>query len=56
MTIPIARLQYPAAELRHMARIASDPDQARRLLAIASILDGFCRLSMRARAWRAIPL
>lgn len=43
MTIQIARTEFPAAELRHRARVASDPDQARRLLAIASILDGASR-------------
>ena len=44
MTIQIARTEFTAAGLRHRARIASDPDQARRLLAIASILDGASRL------------
>jgi transposase len=43
MTIQITRLEYSPAELRHMARIASDPDQARRLLALASILSGASR-------------
>ena len=43
MSIQITRLEYPSTELRHMARVASDPDQARRLLAIASILDGASR-------------
>ena len=43
MTIQITRTEFPAAELRHRARVASDPDQARRLLAIASILDGASR-------------
>ena len=43
MTIQITRTEFPAAELRHRARVASDPDQARPLLAIASILDGASR-------------
>ena len=43
MTIQITRTEFPAAELRHRARVASDPDQARLLLAIASILDGASR-------------
>ena len=43
MTIQITRTEFAAAELRHRARVASDPDQARRLLAIASILDGASR-------------
>jgi transposase-like protein len=43
MTIQITRTEFSAAELRHRARVASDPDQARRLLAIASILDGASR-------------
>jgi transposase len=43
MTIQIIRAEFSPAELRHRARVASDPDQARRLLAIASILDGASR-------------
>ncbi len=43
MTIQVTRLEFPAGKLRHMARVASDPDQARRLLAIASILAGASR-------------
>jgi transposase len=43
MAIQIARLEHSPAELRHKARVASDPYQARRLLAIASILEGASR-------------
>ena len=43
MTIHITRLEFTAAELRRKACQVSDPDQARRLLAIASILDGASR-------------
>ena len=40
LTIQITRLEFPAAELRRKACQVCDPDQARRLLAIASILSG----------------
>ena len=43
MTILITRLEFPAAELRRKACQVCDPDQARRLLAIASILGGASR-------------
>jgi transposase len=43
MAIQITRLEHSPAELRHKARVASDPDQARRLLAIASVLEGASR-------------
>jgi transposase len=43
MTVQITRLEFEAAELRRKARQASNPDQARRLLAIASILSGASR-------------
>jgi len=43
MTIHITRLEFTAAELRRKACQVSDPDQARRLLAIASIRDGASR-------------
>lgn len=43
MTIQIARTEFSAAELRRKACQVSDPDQARRLLAIASILSGASR-------------
>jgi transposase len=43
MTIQITRLELPAAELRRKACQVCDADQARRLLAIASILDGSSR-------------
>jgi transposase len=40
MSIRITRSEFPAAELRRKACQVSDPNQARRILAIASILDG----------------
>jgi transposase len=43
MTIQITRTEFPAVDLRRKACQVSDPDQARRLLAIASILDGVSR-------------
>jgi len=43
MTIEITRTEYSPAELRRMARVGSDPDQTRRLLAIAQILEGSSR-------------
>lgn len=43
MAIQITRLEHSPAELRHMARVASDSDQARRLLAIALVLEGASR-------------
>jgi hypothetical protein len=43
MTIQIARTEFSAEDLRHKACQVSDPDQARRLLAIASILSGASR-------------
>ncbi len=39
MTIQITRAEFSAADLRRKACQVSDPDQARRLLAIASLLD-----------------
>jgi transposase len=43
MTIQITRAEFQAVELRRKACQVCDPDQARRLLAIASILDGASR-------------
>jgi transposase len=43
MTIQITRTEFSAADLRRKACQVSDPDQARRLLAIASILSGVSR-------------
>lgn len=43
MAIQITCTEFSPAALRHMARIASDPDQARRLLAIALVLEGASR-------------
>jgi putative transposase len=45
MTIQITRAEFSAADLRREACRASDTGQARRLLAIASILDGASRAS-----------
>ena len=43
MTIQITRAEFSAAELRQKACQVNDAAQARRLLAIASILDGASR-------------
>jgi transposase len=43
MTIAVTRLDLSVAELRHRARLADDADQARRILAIALVLDGSTR-------------
>ncbi len=43
MTIQITRTEFSVADLRREACRASDTGQARRLLAIASILDGASR-------------
>ncbi len=43
MSIQITRKEFEAAELRRKACQASDPDQTRRMLAIALILDGASR-------------
>jgi transposase len=43
MAIKITRLEHSPAELRHMARVACDPDQARRLLALALVMEGVSR-------------
>jgi transposase len=50
MTIAVTRLDLPVAELRRLARLAEDADQARRILAIALVLDG----SSRQAAARAV--
>ena len=49
MTIAVTRLDLPVAELRRRARLADDADQARRILAIALVLEG----GSRAAAARA---
>jgi len=49
MTIAVTRLDLPVGELRRRARIADDADQARRILAIALVLEG----GSRAAAARA---
>jgi len=41
--IPITRTEHSAAELRRLASKAADGDQARRLLALALIMDGRSR-------------
>ncbi len=50
MTIQITRTEFSAAELRREACRASDTGQARRLLAIASILDGASRANVAKSA------
>jgi transposase len=42
MTVPV-RTDLTAAEVREQARVAATPDQARRLLAIALVLEGSSR-------------
>lgn len=49
MTIAVTRLDLSVAELRRRARLSDDADQARRILAIALVLDG----GSRAAAARA---
>ncbi|HEY2618963.1 MAG TPA: IS630 family transposase, partial [Acetobacteraceae bacterium] len=41
--VAITRMNHTAAELRALAAQSDDADQARRLLAIAMILDGASR-------------
>jgi transposase len=43
MTITVTRLDFPVAELRRRARLSDDADQARRILAIALVLEGGLR-------------
>jgi transposase len=43
MTITVTRLDFPVAELRRWARLSDDADQARRILAIALVLEGGSR-------------
>ena len=43
MTIAVTRLDLSVAELRRLARRSDDADQTRRLLAIASVLEGGSR-------------
>lgn len=43
MTIAITRVDVPVAELRRRARLSDDADQARRILAIALVLEGGSR-------------
>jgi transposase len=50
MTLSVTRLDLPVAELRRRARLADDADQARRMLAIALVLEG----SPREAAARAV--
>ena len=45
--IPL-RTDYDAAETRALARAATDPDQVRRLLAIAAVYDGMRRAAAAA--------
>jgi len=50
MTIAVTRTEFTVAELRRLARRSDDADQARRILAIALVLEG----SSRAEAARAV--
>ncbi|MGB9166877.1 MAG: IS630 family transposase [Rhodomicrobium sp.] len=43
MTVKITRTEFSAEELRRKAGRVRDANQSRRLLALASILDGACR-------------
>jgi|SRR5215210_80388 len=43
MTLTVTRLDVPVAELRRRARLSEDADQARRILAIALVLEGGSR-------------
>jgi transposase len=43
MTIAVTRLDLSVAELRRRARLADDADQARRILAIALVVEGGSR-------------
>ena len=43
MTIAVTRLDLPVADLRRLARLSGDADQARRILAIALVLEGSSR-------------
>ncbi len=45
--IPL-RTDYDAADVRGLARTSSDPDQVRRLLAIAAVYDGMRRVEAAA--------
>lgn len=48
--VSITRTDHPAAELRALAAKTDDADQARRLLAIAMVLDGTSRLDAARQA------
>jgi transposase len=50
MTLSVTRLDVPVAELRRRARLSEDAGQARRMLAIALVLEG----SSREAAARAV--
>jgi transposase len=43
MVLAVTRLELPVAELRRRARLSGDADQARRILAIALVLEGSSR-------------
>ncbi len=45
MTIAVTRLDLAVAELRRRARLSDDADQARRILAIALVLEGGSRVA-----------
>ncbi len=52
--IPL-RTDYDAVQARALARKATDPNQVRRLLAIAAVYDGMNRRDAAAVAFRQIP-
>ena len=53
MTAPVPlRADFDAARLRRLAKTSRDPDQIRRLLALAA-LQGCSTLCLRGAAWAA---
>ena len=55
MTVAVGT-EYSAAEVRALAKAAVVPEQARRLLAIALILDGASRAEAARSTGRPTPL
>ena len=52
MSLTLTRLDLPVAELRRLARLSDDADQARRILAIALVLEGSPREAAARAAGR----
>jgi transposase len=48
--VVLTRLDHTPAELRALAANSNDADQARRLLAVAMVLDGTLRLDAASQA------